>query len=155
MGHKTCQYLEFETTLDGQPQKRYYHPMSKVSDTGFIDLLIKVYLRNFQNQQGGLFTQHIDKMREGDTSMRITAIGGDITYEGDSVFEIRNSETKQMEARRIKRVGMISAGSGIAPMYQLTQTVADSNRDLTSLSLIYSNRTPVSAIFTYKNVVCF
>lgn len=84
--------------------------------------------------------------------MRITAIGGDITYEGGSVFEIRNSETKQMEARRIKRVGMISAGSGIAPMYQLTQTVADSSRDLTSLSLIYSNRTPVSALFPYKNV---
>ena len=56
--------------------------MSKVSDTGYVDLLIKVYLRNFQHQSGGVFTQHIDKMKEGDTSMRITAIGGDIAYNG-------------------------------------------------------------------------
>ena len=39
---------------------------------------------------------------------------------------------------------MIAAGSGIAPMYQLTQTVVDSGTDKTSLSLIYSNRSPVS-----------
>lgn len=57
--------------------------MSKVADTGYVDLLLKVYLRSFQHQQGGLFTQHIDKMREGDTSMRITAIGGDIQYKGN------------------------------------------------------------------------
>jgi len=41
---------------------------------------------------------------------------------------------------------MIAAGSGIAPMYQLTQTVVDSGNDLTSLSLIYSNRTPFDMI---------
>lgn len=93
--------------------------MSKVSDTGYVDLLIKVYLRNFQHQQGGLFTQHIDKMKEGDTSMKITAIGGDILYEG-GLFKVRDLDTKEMKERRIKRIGMIAAGSGIAPMYQLT-----------------------------------
>jgi len=25
---------------------RYYHPLSKVTDVGYLDLLVKVYLRN-------------------------------------------------------------------------------------------------------------
>ena len=89
--------------------------------------------------------------------MRITGIGGDIVYKGHSQFMIRNAETKQMEKRRIKNIGMIAGGSGIAPMYQvsiishliwrvkqLLQTVADLDNDVTSLSLLYSNRTPVT-----------
>ena len=93
--------------------------MSKVSDTGYVDLLIKVYIRNFQNQAGGFFTQHIDKMKEGDKSMSITAIGGDLAYIGQNDFLTRNHDG-ELAAREIKRVGMIAAGSGIAPMYQLT-----------------------------------
>jgi hypothetical protein len=49
--------------------------------------------------------------------MRITGIGGDILYKGDSQFYIRNTETKKMEQRYIKNVGMIAGGSGIAPMF--------------------------------------
>ena len=48
LGHHTCQYLQFQCDLKDGPQMRYYHPMSKVADTGYVDLLIKVYLRNFQ-----------------------------------------------------------------------------------------------------------
>ena len=52
--------------------------------------------------------------------MRITGIGGDIVYKGDSQFLIRNSATQQMEQRNIKNVGMIAGGSGIAPMFQVS-----------------------------------
>ena len=48
LGHFTCEYLQFEATIDGQVYQRYYHPLSKVTDTGYVDLLIKVYLRNFE-----------------------------------------------------------------------------------------------------------
>ena len=51
-----------------------------------------------------------------------------------------------MVDKSIKRVGMIAAGSGISPMFQLIQTVADSRGDATSLSLLYSSRTPVRDI---------
>jgi hypothetical protein len=68
---------------------RFYLPLSKVVDSGYVDLLIKVYLRNFKHPTGGLFTQFIDRMKEG-TRMRITGIGGDIVYHGNSQFEIRN-----------------------------------------------------------------
>lgn len=66
--------------------------MSKVQDTGYVDLLVKVYIRNFQHQKGGLFTQHIDKMREGDKSMKITALGGDVAYLGQSNFFIKSED---------------------------------------------------------------
>ena len=49
-----------------------------------------------------------------------------------------------MEMKKYRHVGLIAAGSGITPMFQLAQTVADDKDDITGLSLIYSNRTPVS-----------
>lgn len=51
--------------------------MSKVIDSGYVDLLIKVYLRNFKHPQGGLFSQFIDQLKPGDT-MKITGVGGDM-----------------------------------------------------------------------------
>ena len=90
LGHFTCQYLKFEAEVDGQRYERFYHPMSKVSDTGYIDLLIKVYLRNFQHQQGGVFTQFIDRMQLGNDALKITAIGGDMYYQGNSKFMVRD-----------------------------------------------------------------
>ena len=58
LGHQTCQYLEFEADVENGTKQmtRYYHPMSKVNDSGILDLLIKVYLRNFKFPQGGAFT---------------------------------------------------------------------------------------------------
>ena len=58
-------------------------------------------------------------MKEGDKSMSITAVGGDIAYLGKNDFLLRRPDG-ELEARKINRVGMIAAGSGIAPMYQLT-----------------------------------
>ena len=94
LGHKTCQYLEFEADVKTEDKstvkmKRYYHPMSKVDDEGVLDLLIKVYLRNMQYPKGGSFTQFMDTMQEGQT-MHVTGIAGDIFYVGGSKFMIRN-----------------------------------------------------------------
>lgn len=88
--------------------------------------------------------------------MRITGIAGDLFYKGNSLFMIRNKETGEMEEKYIKRVGMIAAGSGLTPMFQLIQTVAD-QRDDTSLSLIYSCPSPVSDIFWihFLNIVWY
>jgi len=55
----------------------------------------------------------------GNAAMKITAIGGDMCYLGNSMFEVRDQQTKEMEERKINRVGMIAAGSGITPMFQL------------------------------------
>ena len=67
--------------------------------------------------KGGLFTQHIDKMKLGDKSMKIIGIGGEIAYLGNSEFSLKVDDKE--EVKRKKRVGMIAAGSGISPMFQL------------------------------------
>jgi len=67
-------------------------------------------------------------------------------YLGNSTFQVRDQTTKEMKERQIDRVGMIAAGSGITPMFQLIQTVNDSPVDTSALSLIYSNRTPFDII---------
>ena len=80
--------------------------------------------------------------------MRVTAVAGDIAYLGGSRFLLRNKEGV-MEEKYISKVGMIAAGSGLTPMFQLIQTVADERlgvRDTTSLSLIYSCASPVSLL---------
>jgi len=51
--------------------------------------------------------------------MNITGIAGDIFYLGDSKFMVRNPETKVLEEKTYKKVGMIAAGSGLTPMFQL------------------------------------
>ena len=62
LGHATCQYLEFEAEIHNKETRqkekylRYYHPMSKVTDAGYVDLMIKIYMRNFKHPTGGLFT---------------------------------------------------------------------------------------------------
>ena len=91
-----------------------------MADEGYVDLLIKVYLRNFQHQQGGVFTQFVDKMKVGEDKMHIVGIGGDLLYMGDSKFKIRDKESKELVERKIDRVGMIAAGSGITPMFQVS-----------------------------------
>ena len=58
-------------------------------------------------------------MQDGDTSLKITAIGGDIQYDAEGRFLLRDSD-KNMQPKTYKRIGMIAAGTGIAPMYQLT-----------------------------------
>lgn len=116
LGHQTCQYLEFEADVENGTKQmtRYYHPMSKVNDSGILDLLIKVYLRNFKFPQGGAFTQFIDTMAEGQT-MRVTGIAGDIYYTGDSMFMVRKDGV--LQPQKITKVGMIAAGSGLTPMF--------------------------------------
>ena len=39
--------------------------------------------------KGGVFTQHIDRMKLGDKSMKIIGIGGEIAYLGDSEFNLK------------------------------------------------------------------
>lgn len=48
--------------------------------------------------------------------MRITGVAGDIFYLGDSMFMLRNEEGV-LSPKKITKVGMIAAGSGLTPMF--------------------------------------
>lgn len=100
-------------------------------------------MKSLYHPTGGMFTQHMDTLKEGE-KLKVTGVGGRIEYLGDSNFSIRlAAEPNQNEIKRFERVGMIAAGSGIAPMFQLIDHVSQ-HKDHTKLSLIYSSKTPVS-----------
>jgi ferredoxin-NADP reductase len=42
---------------------------------------------------------------------------------------LRNKNSGILEPKTINKVGMIAAGSGLTPMFQLIQSVADDSRD--------------------------
>ena len=58
----------------------------------------------------------------GNKQLKLAAIGGDMYYNGNSNFVVRNKETKKMVERKVDRVGMVAAGSGITPMFQVSPT---------------------------------
>lgn len=90
--------------------------MSKVTDQGIVDLLIRIYSKNLEFPQGGEFSQFVDNMKDGDL-VDVTAVAGDIYYLGDSQFMVRNPQTNTMEKKKFKKVGMIAAGAGLTPMF--------------------------------------
>jgi len=58
----------------------------------------------------------MDTLKEGE-KLKITGIGGKIEYLGNSNFNVINETTLKKDKKRFKRVGLIAAGSGIAPMF--------------------------------------
>ena len=68
LGHWTCEYVsvcaELPNPETGETDKihRYYHPISKPTDEGYVDFLIKLYMRSFEDPIGGRFTQYLDRI---------------------------------------------------------------------------------------------
>ena len=82
--------------------------------------MIKVYNRDFSSP-GGLFTSSLDQTTEGEEgpSMAITSVGGNILYKGRGNLLFNNPVTKLKDEKHVKRLGLICAGTGITPMYQI------------------------------------
>jgi cytochrome-b5 reductase len=132
---KTCRYVYLEgiPTKTGEVMKRPYHPISLDTDKGFIDIFIKVYEKN-PREKFGIFSNYLANLQEGQV---ITLYGthGHMEYKGMGKFSILK-EKSEIE-KKVKKIGMIAGGSGIAPMFQLIQKITSSRKDNTAVSLIY------------------
>merc|ERR1712100_551649 len=97
---------------------RAYTPTSSDDDVGYFDLVVKVYFAGVHPKfpDGGVLSQHFDKMQIGD---EIEAKGpiGHVTYNGRGNFLIHGKETKLSE------VGLICGGAGITPAYQIIKAI--------------------------------
>lgn len=104
---------------DGQndPISRPYTPISKESDKGFFDLLIKKY-------PDGKMSSHIHSLKPGD------------------LLEVKGPIPKfKVEANMADTIGMIAGGTGITPMYQIIQKLLNDPNDKTNLVLVFGNVT--------------
>lgn len=116
-----------------------YTPVSPINSLGFVDLLIKIYYPNEKFPEGGRLTQEIDKLEIGST-INIKGPLGKFNYLGNGKCLFHDSTTKIKIEKEYNKIGMLCAGTGIAPIFQVLQEAAINN-DKTEFVLFYGNST--------------
>ncbi|XP_024387212.1 nitrate reductase [NADH] [Physcomitrium patens] len=136
LGLPVGKHVLLSASINGKLCMRAYTPTSNDDDVGYLELVIKVYFKDVHPKfpMGGMFSQHLDTLRVGDT---IEAKGpvGHIVYEGKGQFLING------KPKFVRRVAMLAGGTGITPMYQVIRAIVSDPEDKTQVWLLYSNRT--------------
>jgi len=113
--------------------QRAYTPVSPADAKGFIDLLIKVYLPSGKFA-GGRMTTGFDELELGDT-IELKGPLGSFVWKGKGIACWRGID------RPVKKIGLISAGSGITPILQVLRGVLhDAEDSTTKLFMVNSNK---------------
>jgi nitrate reductase (NAD(P)H) len=112
--------VEFESTevFEGELVQRAYTPVSSQKAKGHIDLLIKLYLANDTWRDGGKMTTGFHELDVGD-HVEFKGPLGSFTYLADGNCRWRNID------RKVKKFGMICAGSGITPILQVLRGIIE------------------------------
>ncbi|XP_041358225.1 NADH-cytochrome b5 reductase-like [Gigantopelta aegis] len=117
LGITTGQHMLVRGYIDGEPVTRQYTPVSDVNTEGYFELLIKLYPQ-------GKLSKLVRTWKVG----RLIDIRGPL---GNFCYK----------ANQHSQVYMLAAGTGIAPMAQVIQTVLSNPDDETILRLVYACRT--------------
>lgn len=117
--------------MDGKHISRAYTPVSPFGDTGFLDLLIKHY-------PTGKMSQHLRSLKPGSSVIQTKGPKGKLQYMGQGLFKIRRKGKEEMI--QLNHVGMCAGGSGITPMFQIIQQVANDPDDKLAITLIFANK---------------
>lgn len=104
-----------------------------------MELLIKVYHPCPEFPKGGVLTQQLEKLKEGE---EITVAGprGKHQYLGRGRFEFKESEGEP-QTRHFKQLTFLAGGSGITPFIFLMRHIALDADDKTEVTLVFSNKT--------------
>uniref|UniRef100_A0A224XST2 NADH-cytochrome b5 reductase n=1 Tax=Panstrongylus lignarius TaxID=156445 RepID=A0A224XST2_9HEMI len=142
LGLPIGQHIFLSATIDGETLIRSYTPVSSDDDVGYMDLVVKVYLKNTHPKYpaGGKMSQYLDSLSIGDT-VDIRGPSGRLKYLGKGLFSMKVLRKDPAYTVTVKKVSMIAGGSGITPMLQLIRHVTKEPNDNTKLSLIFANQT--------------
>ncbi|EPY32647.1 cytochrome-b5 reductase [Strigomonas culicis] len=110
----SCVVAKF-TDGEGKDVLRPYTPITSQRTKGSFELLVRKYPK-------GKMGHHLFSMQVGD----------ELLMKGPF-------EKFPYKANMWKHVGMIAGGTGIAPMYQVIQTILENPKDKTNVSLIFAN----------------
>ena len=111
---------------------RAYTPISEITDKGFLDVLVKLYLPE-GSKPGGQMSMALDRLAPGD-EVDFKGPIGKFEYLGKGMATVKGEE---------KRVGsfvMICGGSGITPIYQVLRAVMSDPEDETRCTVLDGNR---------------
>jgi hypothetical protein len=63
VGHKICQYINLEATMpNGEILRRPFNPISLDTDKGFIDIMVKIYAKDVENKNYGMFSNFLSTL---------------------------------------------------------------------------------------------
>lgn len=135
-------HVNISAKINGKLVVRSYTPVSSDdTDTGHVDLIIKVYFPNERFPEGGKMTQYLENMKIGD-SIDFRGPGGLLEYKTNGILSIqKNKKDSNPKQISTKQIGLIAGGSGITPMLQIIRKVVREKSDETKIFLLFANQT--------------
>ncbi|KAJ8779667.1 hypothetical protein J1605_012551 [Eschrichtius robustus] len=112
LGLRPGQHLILRGIVDGLEIQRAYTPISPANAKGYFEVLIKCY-------QTGLMSQYVESWKAGDTAFWRGPFGG-FFYKPNQYGELL----------------MLAAGTGLAPMVPILQSITDNAEDETFITLV-------------------
>ena len=142
LGLPLGKHIYLSGTVGGALVSRPYTPTSLLDQTGFFELVIKVYFAGVHPKfpDGGKMSQYLEQLSIGD-SVSVKGPRGKLTYRGRGELAITDSLGRNERVTRVSRLGMIAGGTGITPMYQIIQAIFRDTSDTTQISLLFANQT--------------
>ncbi|KAK3318343.1 hypothetical protein B0H66DRAFT_477126 [Apodospora peruviana] len=112
---------------------RAYTPISKGTDEGELQVLVKIYYDSVDGRKGGKMTQALDSLPIGQM-VEFKGPVGKFEYLGRGQCSIGGKR------RQVGRFVMICAGSGITPIFQVLRAVMADRDDKTRCLVLDGNR---------------
>ncbi|XP_049626631.1 NADH-cytochrome b5 reductase 1 [Suncus etruscus] len=142
LGLPVGQHVYLSANIDGNLVIRPYTPVTSDEDKGYVDLVIKIYLKDVNPKfpEGGKMSQYLDSLKMGDV-VEFRGPSGLLTYTGKGNFNIQPTQKSPPEPRVAKNLGMIAGGTGITPMLQLIRAILKDPEDGTQCFLLFANQT--------------
>ncbi|CAF1119601.1 unnamed protein product, partial [Didymodactylos carnosus] len=135
LGLSAGNHILLKAKIDKKTIIRAYTPSSPPNRIGSFDLAIKVY----GSKNGGIFSRYLDTLQQGDKIDIRGPLGGNFVYQGAGKYLADFGKKKGFA----KEIGMVCAGTGITPMFQIIQYIynEDNNNQRPFVSLIYGSQT--------------
>lgn len=142
LGLPIGQHITLSAQINNELVIRSYTPVSSDDDLGYVDLVVKVYMKNTHPKfpDGGKMSQYLESLKIGDT-IDVRGPSGRLQYLGNGTFSIKNMRKEPPSIIKVKKVNMIAGGTGITPMLQLIRHISKDKNDNTQLALLFANQT--------------
>ncbi|XP_031294137.1 NADH-cytochrome b5 reductase 1 isoform X1 [Camelus dromedarius] len=147
LGLPVGKHVHLSARIDGSLVIRPYTPITSDEDQGYVDLVIKVYLKGVHPKfpEGGKMSQYLNSLKIGDV-VEFRGPSGLLTYTGKGKFSIQPNKKSPPEPRVARKLGMIAGGTGylcagITPMLQLIRAILKDPEDTTQCFLLFANQT--------------
>uniref|UniRef100_A0A8X9AEP4 NADH-cytochrome b5 reductase n=1 Tax=Sus scrofa TaxID=9823 RepID=A0A8X9AEP4_PIG len=142
LGLPVGKHVYLSACINGSLVIRPYTPITSDEDQGYVDRVIKVYLKGVHPKfpEGGKMSQYLNSLKLGDV-VEFRGPSGLLTYTGKGKFSIQPNKKSPPEPRVARKLGMIAGGTGITPMLQLIRAILKDPEDPTQCFLLFANQT--------------